>query len=292
MCWVKVASCTPAARAGARRLLRQASNSVLAVCAQVGAFSSRQRKARRAGVAAVVFMLKKASLVAQLDYLRDENRRLAGGEEVGDLHVKASKLKGVTVPAAPIDSAHRLLTALLNLSKLEAGGVRTNVTKLSLGGLFDELQLFDVALGHGLVGSQGLHHAHDAGQRALEVVTGDVLDLFANAGVFEHGVVVGLQLQAVAFGLDGEAGLDPEHQVRLLASVIEVDIVRVGDLGLDPAKVNLDGGALALGHPLGATGARITGKAASLLQRTDVRYAIATLCIAGGQGVATLLEAV
>ncbi|CAN7165656.1 thiolase family protein [Pseudomonas sp. LjRoot71] len=66
----------------------------------------------------------------------------------------------------------------------------------------------------------------------------------------------------------------------------------VRELGLDMAKVNLDGGALALGHPLGATGARITGKAASLLQRTDGRYAIATQCIAGGQGVATLLEAV
>ena len=66
----------------------------------------------------------------------------------------------------------------------------------------------------------------------------------------------------------------------------------VRELGLDMAKVNLDGGALALGHPLGATGARITGKAASLLQRTGGRYAIATQCIAGGQGVATLLEAV
>lgn len=66
----------------------------------------------------------------------------------------------------------------------------------------------------------------------------------------------------------------------------------IRELGLDMAKVNLDGGALALGHPLGATGARITGKAATLLKRTGGRYAIATQCIAGGQGVATLLEAV
>ncbi len=69
-------------------------------------------------------------------------------------------------------------------------------------------------------------------------------------------------------------------------------IACVRELGLDMAKVNIDGGALALGHPLGATGARITGKAASLLKRTGGRYAIATQCIAGGQGVATLLEAV
>lgn len=69
-------------------------------------------------------------------------------------------------------------------------------------------------------------------------------------------------------------------------------IACVRELGLDMARVNLDGGALALGHPLGATGARITGKAAALLKRTGGRYAIATQCIAGGQGVATLLEAV
>jgi len=57
-------------------------------------------------------------------------------------------------------------------------------------------------------------------------------------------------------------------------------------------KLNLDGGAIALGHPLGATGARITGKAAALLQREHKRYALATQCIGGGQGIATILEAV
>jgi acetyl-CoA acyltransferase len=64
------------------------------------------------------------------------------------------------------------------------------------------------------------------------------------------------------------------------------------ELGLDEARVNLDGGAIALGHPLGATGARITGKAAQLLQREGGRYALATQCIGGGQGIATVLEAV
>ena len=64
------------------------------------------------------------------------------------------------------------------------------------------------------------------------------------------------------------------------------------ELGMPLERVNLDGGALALGHPLGATGARITGKAAALLKRTGGRYAVATQCIAGGQGVATLLESV
>ncbi len=60
----------------------------------------------------------------------------------------------------------------------------------------------------------------------------------------------------------------------------------------DMSKVNLDGGAIALGHPMGATGARITGKAASLLQREGKQFALATQCIGGGQGIATVLEAV
>jgi acetyl-CoA acyltransferase len=64
------------------------------------------------------------------------------------------------------------------------------------------------------------------------------------------------------------------------------------ELGLDAARTNIDGGGIAIGHPLGATGARITGKAAALLRRTGGRYALATQCIGGGQGIATVLEAV
>ena len=64
----------------------------------------------------------------------------------------------------------------------------------------------------------------------------------------------------------------------------------IRELGLNPATVNIDGGGLAIGHPLGATGARITGKAAALLVRENARYALATQCIGGGQGIATILE--
>jgi acetyl-CoA acyltransferase len=64
------------------------------------------------------------------------------------------------------------------------------------------------------------------------------------------------------------------------------------ELGLPEERVNLDGGAIALGHPLGATGARITGKAAAVLQREGGRYALSTQCIGGGQGIATVLERV
>lgn len=62
------------------------------------------------------------------------------------------------------------------------------------------------------------------------------------------------------------------------------------ELGIDEARVNLDGGAIALGHPLGATGARITGKAAQLLGREGKKIALATQCIGGGQGIATILS--
>jgi len=62
------------------------------------------------------------------------------------------------------------------------------------------------------------------------------------------------------------------------------------DLGLDAARTNIDGGAIAIGHPLGATGARIVGKAAALLKREGGKYALATQCIGGGQGIATILE--
>jgi len=62
------------------------------------------------------------------------------------------------------------------------------------------------------------------------------------------------------------------------------------DLGLDPAKVNLNGGAVALGHPIGATGCILTVKAIYELHRTGKRYALVTMCIGGGQGIAAIFE--
>ncbi|WP_342656973.1 thiolase family protein [Sphingomonas sp. NY01] len=67
-------------------------------------------------------------------------------------------------------------------------------------------------------------------------------------------------------------------------------IACIRDLGLKDETINLDGGAIAIGHPLGATGARIVGKAAALLEREGGTYALATQCIGGGQGIATVLE--
>ncbi len=124
-----------------------------------------------------------------------------------------------------------------------------------------------------------------------------------------HGLPLLARIRAVAVaGCAPEImGMGPVHATRKVLAraglgIDDIDLVEINEafasqalacldeLHIDPARVNLDGGALALGHPLGATGARLVGKAASLLQRSGARYALATQCIAGGQGVATLLE--
>jgi acetyl-CoA acetyltransferase len=65
----------------------------------------------------------------------------------------------------------------------------------------------------------------------------------------------------------------------------------VRELGLDPAKVNVNGGAIALGHPLGASGARILTTLIHELRRRGARYGLATMCIGVGQGIAMVVEA-
>jgi acetyl-CoA acyltransferase len=102
----------------------------------------------------------------------------------------------------------------------------------------------------------------------------------------------------------GPVGATHKALERAKLTIKDIDIVELNEafavqsmsvlreLGIDEARVNLDGGAIALGHPLGASGARITGKAASLLKREGKQFALATMCIGGGQGIATVLEAV
>ncbi len=127
----------------------------------------------------------------------------------------------------------------------------------------------------------------------------------------QHGLTVLAKIKSTAI-----AGVPPEFMgmgpvpatrkalARAGLRIDDIDIVEINEafgsqavaclreLGIARGKVNLDGGAIALGHPLGATGARITGKAAQLLQRENGRYALATQCIGGGQGIATILQAV
>ena len=69
-----------------------------------------------------------------------------------------------------------------------------------------------------------------------------------------------------------------------------VTINTIKELGVDPAKVNLKGGAIAIGHPLGATGTRLVGTLARILDWENGRLGLATACVGGGQGVATIIE--
>jgi acetyl-CoA acetyltransferase len=91
------------------------------------------------------------------------------------------------------------------------------------------------------------------------------------------------------------AGLsvDDMHIVELNEAFASQVIASLDDLGVDwrdEERVNPNGGAIALGHPLGASGARLAGTAALQLGRTTGRYALVTMCIGVGQGIATILE--
>ena len=124
------------------------------------------------------------------------------------------------------------------------------------------------------------------------------LDVLAR---FKSAAVAGCKAEIMGIGPVGaskkaleRAGLDigDIDVIELNEAFASQALASMQDLGMDSAKVNLDGGALALGHPLGATGARITGKVAQLIKREGAKYGLATQCIGGGQGIATVLEAV
>jgi acetyl-CoA acyltransferase len=132
-------------------------------------------------------------------------------------------------------------------------------------------------------------------------------EAYAKAGGLE---VLG-RIRSVAIG-----GVPPEimgmgpvpASLKALAraglSIKDIDVVEINEafgsqavasireLGIPMEKVNIDGGGIAIGHPLGATGARITAKAAQIMKREGKRFALATQCIGGGQGIATVIEAI
>jgi acetyl-CoA acetyltransferase len=78
--------------------------------------------------------------------------------------------------------------------------------------------------------------------------------------------------------------------VELNEAFASQSIVTINELGLDPDKVNVNGGAIALGHPLGMSGSRLVTMLVHELRRTGGRYGLATMCIGVGQGIATIVE--
>jgi acetyl-CoA acyltransferase len=215
---------------------------------------------------------------AQQEFAVASHRKAAAAQEQG-------KLAAEIVPIA------------VNGDGVERDGcIRPDTSMVALGGLkpaFDE---------HGTV-TAGTSSPLTDGAAATLVCTEDY--------AARHGLEVLARIKSVAVaGCQAEImGIGPVAATRKALArasleigdieVIELNeafasqaIACVRDLEIDPDRVNLDGGALALGHPLGATGARITGKAAALLRREGARYGVATQCIGGGQGIATVLEAV
>lgn len=161
----------------------------------------------------------------------------------------------------------------------------------------------------------GLKPAFDAKGTVTAATSSPVTDGAAAVLVCSEGYAKQHNLPILAriksFAISGIApeimGLGPVEATRKALSragltPADIDIIELNEafaaqalgviqeLGLDAGKVNLDGGAIALGHPLGASGARITGKAAQLLAGHGKKYALATQCIGGGQGIATVLE--
>ena len=177
----------------------------------------------------------------------------------------------------------------------EDGGIRPDTSVEALDGLKPAF------LKDGTV-TAGTSSPLTDGAAATLICTGDYAD--------RNGLPVLARIRAIATtGLEPEVmGMGPVEATRKALEraglkIADIDIFElneafasqalacIGELGMDPDTVNRDGGAIAIGHPLGASGARTTGKAASVLKREGGRYAVAAMCIGGGQGIATVLEA-
>jgi acetyl-CoA C-acetyltransferase len=80
--------------------------------------------------------------------------------------------------------------------------------------------------------------------------------------------------------------------VEINEAFAAIPLKTIRDLGMDPEKVNVNGGAIALGHPLGATGGMLIGTVLDELERRNLATGLVTMCIGGGMGIATILERV
>jgi acetyl-CoA acyltransferase 2 len=135
------------------------------------------------------------------------------------------------------------------------------------------------------------------------------LIIAGEAACIKHGLVplVRLVSWSRVGCLPSEMGIGPVEAIRSALALAnlklaDMDIVEINeafasqylacekDLGLDRSKANLNGGAIAIGHPLGASGARILCHLTHELLRTKKRYAVGSACIGGGQGIAVILE--
>src|SRR5690606_32460747 len=140
------------------------------------------------------------------------------------------------------------------------------------------------------------------GATALLICSGDFLK---RHGLTPLSRIAGFAVSGCAPGVMGMGPVESTRKALERAGItrIDVDVVEMNEafaaqaeacrreLDIPEDKLNIDGGALALGHPLGATGARLLGKASMILKRTGGRYGVATQCIGGGMGIAMVVEA-
>ena len=156
-----------------------------------------------------------------------------------------------------------------------------------------------------------IEHVHHAGTSS-GIVDGAAAVLLGNKGAGEkHGLTARARIRSVAVVGDEPiimlTGPVPASQLALEKAGMEVgdiDLWEINEafaavplytaqqLGIDPDRINVHGGAIALGHPLGATGAMLLGTALDALEDSDGNTALITLCIGGGMGIATIIERV
>ncbi|MBC7373867.1 MAG: acetyl-CoA C-acetyltransferase [Frankiales bacterium] len=195
--------------------------------------------------------------------------------------------------------------------------MRPDTTVESLGALKPAFAVMGDQAGFDAVALQKYHwiekinHVHHAGNSS-GIVDGAALVLVGSerAGV-DHGLTPRARIVSAAVTgtdptimLTGPAPAARKALAKAGLTVDDLDLVEINeafasvalrlakDLGLPLDKVNVNGGAIAMGHPLGATGAMILGTLIDELERRDLRYGLATLCVGGGMGIATIVERV
>ncbi|WP_232661830.1 acetyl-CoA C-acetyltransferase [Pseudonocardia sp. TRM90224] len=195
--------------------------------------------------------------------------------------------------------------------------VRAGSTLDSLAGLQPSFAMMGEAGGFDAVALQRYHwvekidHVHHAGNSS-GIVDGAALCLIGSEaagkaqGLTPRARIVSTALSGAdpTIMLTGPAPASRKALAKAGLTVDDIDLFEINeafaavalrymrDLGLDHEKVNVNGGAIAMGHPLGATGAMILGTLIDELERRDLRYGLATLCVGGGMGIATIVERV
>jgi acetyl-CoA acyltransferase len=213
----------------------------------------------------------------------ESHRRAHAAWEAGDF---ADEVIPVTVPAAEKKAAPTVVT--------RDEGVRTDATVEKLATLAAVFRKGgSVTAGNSsplndgasavLVASRAWAQAHGARPLARIVATG-VAGVEPN--LMGIGPVPATRIALARAGI-GVADLD---LVELNEAFAAQSLACIRELGLDPTKVNVQGGGIALGHPIGSSGARIVGTLAHAMKRRGARYGLATLCVGVGQGLSVILE--